>query len=114
MRVTLLSVILMIIGAVMMGCTDSIIPCTEDVDCEMDWGLDDGYSDAADWGGDYGMVCNMDVSPLEECQQMLSYLEHIPDWLPILDWINLPDCDVLYADMGPGMGTGVCDSSWGW
>ena len=38
MRGTLLSVILMIIGAVMMGCTDNIIPCTEDVDCVMDWG----------------------------------------------------------------------------
>lgn len=114
MRVTLLSIILMIIGAVMMGCTDNIIPCTEDVDCQMDWGWGDGDSDAAHWDGDFGMVCNMDVSPLEECQQMLAYFDYIPDFLPIKDWINLPDCDALYEDMGPGMGTGVCDTSWGW
>jgi hypothetical protein len=102
----------MIIGAVMMGCTDSIIPCTEDVNCEMDWGWGDGDSDAADFGG-LDMVCNMEVSPLEECEHMLSLLDYIPDWLPILDWIRLPDCEVLYGTMGPGMGTGVCESSWG-
>jgi hypothetical protein len=112
MRVALLSVILMIIGAVMVGCTDNIIPCTVDEDCVMDWGWGGGDSDAADWGGDFGMVCNMDVSPLEECQEMLSYLDHIPDWLPILDWIRLPDCVELYGDLPED--TGVCDSSWGW
>jgi hypothetical protein len=111
MRGTLLSIILMVIGAVMMGCTDSIIPCqelTQDVDCAMDFGW--GDSDAADPGGDYGMVCNMDVSPLEECEQMMSYLDFLPDFLPIDISI---DCDE-FLEMGPEDGFGVCGSSWGW
>jgi len=108
MRVTLLSIILMIIGAVMMGCTDSIIPCQTDADCEMDWGPG-GDSDAADWGGDFGMVCT-DVTPLDECEQMASYLDFLPDFLPIDISI---DCSE-YADMGEGSGWGTCGSSWGW
>ena len=109
MRGTLLSIILMVIGAVMMGCTGNITPCqeeTQDVDCAMDFGW--GDSDAADWGGDFGMVCNIDVSPMEECEQMASYLDFLPDFLPID--INI-DCSE-YADMGVGSGWGTCGSSW--
>jgi hypothetical protein len=106
MRGTLLSIILMIIGAVMMGCTGNITPCDSDEDCVMDWGPG-GDSDAADWGGDFGMVCNMDVTPLEECEQMASYLDFLPDFLPID--INI-DCSE-YVGMDE---MGVCGSSWGW
>ena len=110
MRGTLLSIILMIIAAVMMGCTDSIVPCTEDVDCQWDWGW--GDSDAASWGGDYGMVCDLGVSPLERCEEMMAYLEYLPDWLSIVDYIILPDCTELYGGLPEG--TGTCGSSWGW
>lgn len=110
MRGALLSVILMMVAAVMMGCTDSIIPCTSDEDCVIDWGW--GQSEAAHGGGDYGMVCNLEVSPLEECEGMLAYLEWIPDWLPIMDWILLPDCTELFGALPEG--TGTCQSSWGW
>jgi hypothetical protein len=111
MRGTLLSIILMIIGAVMMGCTDDIMPChveTEDVDCAVDWGWDE--NDAADHGGDYSMYCNMETSPLEECQEMAAYLDYLPDWLPIQITI---DCSE-FEEMGPEDGWGVCDSDWGW
>lgn len=115
MRATLLSAILLLMAAGMMGCTDSIMPCTvetQDVDCAIDYGWD-----SKDGGHDWempSMVCNPDYSPLEMCEDMLSYLEWIPDWLPILDWIILPDCTELY---GPGTefeGMGTCESSWGW
>jgi len=114
MRGTLMCVILMVIGALMMGCTDSIIPCTvetQDVDCAFDFGLPWGDSDAAhgggDWG-DFGMVCNMEVSPLEECQKMLSFLDFLPDFLPIEITIS---CDE-FEGMDEGDGWGVCGSSW--
>ena len=108
MRGTLLSIILMIIGAVMMGCTSNIMECESDADCEMDWGWG-GDSDAADWDGDFGMTCNLDVSPLEQCEEMASYLDYLPDFLPID--ISL-DCSE-YELMGEGSGWGVCGSSWG-
>jgi hypothetical protein len=92
--------ILMIIAAATMGCTDSFIPCTVDEDCTIDWGLSD--NDAAHNGP--GMVCNLEVSPFDRCQEMLEYLSWVPDWLPI----PLPDCDSLPTDPG------VCESSWGW
>ena len=106
MRVTLLSIILMMIGAVMMGCTDDIIPCQSDAECQFDFGWD---SDAANHG-DFSMYCNMEVSPLQECEEMAAYLEYIPDFIPIQITI---DCSE-FADMGPDMGWGVCDSDWGW
>lgn len=108
MRTALLSIILMITAAVMMGCTDDIVPCTVDEDCQIDWGL--AENDAAHGGGDYGLVCNTDVSPLEECEEMAAYLDYLPDWLPIEITI---DCSE-FTDMGPESGLGVCDSSWGW
>lgn len=113
MRGMLLSVILMIIGAVMMGCTDSIVPCTvetQDVDCAIDYGW--GDSDAADWGGDYGLVCDMGTSPLQECEKMMALLDFLPDFLPFDITI---DCDE-FSGMDEGDGFGVCSSSdsWGW
>lgn len=113
MRGTLLSVILMFVAAVMMGCTDSIVPCTEDVDCEFDWGYADGAADHG--GGDYSMVCNLEVSPLETCEEMMAYLpplDWLGDWIPFGDWILLPDCTELYG--GLPAETGTCESSWGW
>jgi hypothetical protein len=115
MRGTLLSVILMIIAAVMMGCTDSIVPCTEDIDCQWDWGWEGDSDRGADWGGDYGLYCNLEVSPLEECEEIMSYVGWIlewVDWIPIGDWILLPDCTELYGGLPEG--TGTCDISWGW
>lgn len=111
MRATLLGVILIIIGAVMMGCTDDIMPCqeaTQDVDCAVDWGYPG--MDAARHHGDYSMYCNMETSPLEECEEMAAYLDYIPDFLPIDITI---DCSE-FEGMGPGDGYGVCDSDWGW
>ncbi len=110
MRRTLPVVVLMLLAtAVMMGCTDSIVPCTTDEDCTMDWGW--GDKDAAGHPGpDIEMVCNMDVSPLEKCEKMMSCIPPL-DWLPFGDWINLPDCEALYGDLPED--TGTCESSWG-
>ena len=106
MRVTLLSIVLMIIGALMMGCSNNIMECESDADCEMDWRS--GDSDAADWDMDFSMTCNLDVSPLEECEQMASYLDFLPDFLPID--ISM-DCSE-FEGMGEDSGWGVCGSSW--
>ena len=107
MRGTLLSAILLIIAVGMMGCID-ITPCTVDEDCAIDYGW--GDKDAArDWDGP-SMVCNLEVSALEACEEMLSYLPPL-DWLPMIgDWITLPDCTELYADVEE---PGSCESSWG-
>jgi hypothetical protein len=108
MRVTLLSVILMIIGAVMMGCTNSITPCqlgTQDEDCAIGFDGPWGDNDAADFG-DFGMECNMDVTPFEECQQMASYLDFLPDFLPI-------DIGMDCSEFEGMDDYGVCGSSWG-
>ena len=95
---TLLGVILMIVAAVVMGCTDSFIPCASDEECTLEFGGDSG---SADWEAP-GMVCNLDVSPQEKCNDLFGSLPSF-DWLPI----PLPDCDSLPADGG------VCESSWG-
>ena len=111
MRGMLLSSVLMIIAALMMGCTDSIIPCTDDVDCEMDWGWGDRDADwgGGDWDwGDWGMVCNMDVTPLEKCERLMDFIPPL-DWLPFGDWINIPDCEELFG--GLPADTGTCESS---
>ena len=114
MRGMLWSSVLLIIAAAMMGCTDSIVPCTEDVDCEWDWGWGGDNAAAHDWQMP-SMVCNLEVSPLQKCEEMLSYLpplDWLLDWLPIGDWIVIPDCEELYGELPPG--TGTCESSWGW
>jgi hypothetical protein len=99
MRGAFLSVILMIIAAVMMGCTDSFIPCTEDADCVIDM-----PGDGRGHGPPIDMVCNLEVSPLERCEEIVAYLDWLPEWIPI----PLPDCTSLPAEPG------VCESSWGW
>ena len=98
MRGAFLTAILMIIAAAMMGCTDSFIPCSSDEECTLDWGMSE--NDAA-WDGP-GMVCNLEVSPQERCNEIFGFLPDL-DWLPI----PLPDCDSLPAEPG------VCESSWG-
>ena len=108
MRGALLSAILLVIAAAMMGCTDSIVPCTENADCEFDWGWGDEGDATHVWEG-LSMVCNLEVSPLERCEEMMAYLPPL-DWLPIGDWIMLPDCTELYGGLPEG--TGTCESSW--
>ena len=100
MRGAFLIAILMIISAVMMGCTDSFVPCTEDADCAMDWGPS---ANDATWEGP-GLVCNLEVSPQDRCNEMFGFLEWLPEWLPI----PLPDCSTLPTEPG------VCESSFGW
>ena len=90
MRGMLLSAMLMIIAAMMMGCGDSIIECAGPEDCTID-------------GHDVGMVCNLEVSPQERCDEMFGWLPPI-DWLPIP--IPMPDCESMSTTPG------VCESSW--
>jgi len=106
MRKTLLSAILLIAAAGMVGCMD-VTPCTVDEDCAMDFGWGDRDSDWGDGGGSF-MVCNLDVSPLEACEEMMGFLPPF-DFLPFGDWIQLPDCTELYGDLPEG--TGSCESS---
>ena len=96
MRGALLSVILMVIAALMMGCTDSFIACTEDADCSLVPGEGEGPP--------VDMVCNLEVSPQQRCEEMVAYLDWLPEWIPI----PLPDCSTLPTEPG------VCESSWGW
>ncbi len=110
MRGTILGAVLLIAAVAMMGCTDSIIPCTTDEDCVIDWSWGDNEAAHHDWDGP-SLVCNQGYSPLEMCQEMVSYLDWLPDWLPFLDWIMVPDCDELYGALPEG--TGTCESSWG-
>ena len=115
MRGMLWSAILLIIAAAMMGCTDSIMPCADDAECQLDWGWGGDSQAAWDWQGP-SMVCNMEVSPLARCEEMMSYLpplDWLLDWLPIGDWIVIPDCTELY-DLPEYDGMGTCESTWGW
>ena len=90
MRRAFLITILLIISAVMMGCSDMFTPCTEDPDCTID-----GY--------DVGMTCNPDISPQAQCEEMFGW---VLDILPIP--IEIPICEDLPTDPG------VCESSWSW
>ena len=92
MRGTLLSIILMIIAAVMMGCSDSIISCTE--------GGEECISIDGP-GPDIDMVCNMDVSSQQKCEDTYGWMDGLPIPIPI----PIPDC----ADY-PTTG-GVCEVS---
>ena len=71
MRAALLSIVLMIIAAVMVGCGDPIIPCTDAADCVID-------------GHDVGMVCNDQVSPQQRCEEMFGWMDGL-DIPPIID-----------------------------
>ena len=77
----------------------------------MDWGP--GNSNAAhDWEAP-SMVCDLTYSPLGMCDDMLSHLNWLSDWLPIMDWIILPDYPELYGEGTEYDGMGTCGSSWG-
>jgi hypothetical protein len=89
MRGMLLSAILMIIAAGMMGCGDSIVPCATDEECAIDM----------PGPGDVPMVCNLEVSPQEKCDDMYGWMEGLPFPLPI------PDCDSMSTTPG------VCEVS---
>ena len=94
MRKTLLSAILLIIAAGMMGCGDSIVPCAVDEECTIDTG---GH------GPDIPMVCNTTVSPQEKCDEMYGWMDGFSFPIPIP--IPIPDC-ADYATTG-----GVCEVS---
>jgi hypothetical protein len=81
MRGMLLSAFLMIIAAVIMGCGDSIVPCAEDAECVIE-------------GHDVGMVCNLEVSPQERCDELFGWMEGLPIPIPI------PDCAAMSTDPG--------------
>lgn len=112
MRGTLLAVVLMILAAVMMGCTDSIVPCTTDEDCQWDWGWDDEGDRDADWWEGPQATCS-GPHPLDYCNELLSYIPPL-EWLPfgIGNWIKLPDCEALYGELPEE--TKTCDVSYGW
>ena len=92
MRGLLLSTTLMIIAAVMMGCGDTIIPCVDDADCVV-----------GGPGPDIEMVCNLEVSAQERCDEMYGWMDRIP--FPIELPIPIPDCADYPADGG------VCEIS---
>jgi hypothetical protein len=94
MRKVILGTVLLIIAAVMMGCGDSIVPCLDDAECMIDAGGHDL---------EIPMVCNLDVSPQERCDDMYGWMDRIP--FPIDLPIPIPDC----ADY-PATG-GVCELS---
>jgi len=91
MRGTLLSIILMIIASVMMGCSDSIISCTE--------GGEECVIDGP--GPDLDMVCNLDVSAQQKCDETYGWMDGLPFPIPI----PIPDCSE-YPTTG-----GVCEIS---
>lgn len=100
MRATVLSIILMIIAAVMMGCTGDIIPCTDDAECAIDTG---GF------GPDIPMVCDTTVTPQEKCDDMYGWMDGgLPFPIDIPFPFPIPDCtdSTLYPDTG-----GVCEIS---
>jgi hypothetical protein len=99
MKKTLLGVSLMIVAAVMMGCMDSFTPCTTDEECTIDFPF--GENSAAFEGP--GMVCNLDLSPQDKCDEMFGWLVDLP--FPIL--IPIPDCSEL-SDV-----PGVCEIDFG-
>jgi hypothetical protein len=109
MRRTLLGVALMIIPAMMMGCMD-VTPCTDNEDCVIDFGWGDDDRDSAHRWEMPSMECNLEVSPLEACEQMMDYLPPL-DWLPFGDWIMIKDCEEVYGDLPED--TGTCETSWG-
>jgi hypothetical protein len=99
MKRTILSAILLIIAASTVGCGETIIPCTSDTECTFDLGWDSARSS---WGS-YSMVCNMDVSPVTKCNELMG---DMPD-----DWLTVPPmvlCAMIFGDVADH---GTCESS---
>ena len=86
MRGMLLGAFLMIIAAGMIGCTDAIVPCVEDADCSLLPGEGEGPP--------IEMVCNLEVSPQQRCDELFGWMEGLPIPIPI------PDCDAMSTDPG--------------
>ena len=99
MRGTLLSIILMTIAAVMIGCTGDIISCTEDAECAIDMG---GF------GPEIPVVCDTTVTPQQKCEDMYGWMDGLPFPIEIPFPLPIPDCTDLtsYPDTG-----GVCEVS---
>jgi len=68
MKKTLLIATVMIFAASMMGCGETIMPCTTDEDCVIDFpfGGDNEAASRHDWGGEIDMTCNDQVSALDK------------------------------------------------
>jgi hypothetical protein len=95
MRKVLLGTVFLLTAAVMMGCGDAIVPCVDDAECVIEGP-----------GPEIPMVCNLEVTPQERCEQMYGWLDNLP--IPIELPIPIPDCSDLeeYPDSG-----GVCEIS---
>ena len=94
MRAKVLSAILMIVAATMMGCGDTIMPCTTADDCvlDFDFGWDSQAASWDDW--EIVMVCNTEVSALDKCNELVGWMQGFmdSDWLPIPDIGELDVC----------------------
>ena len=120
MRGTLLGAILMITAATMMGCGDTIMPCTTADDCVLDFDLGwdsqadarDDWGDWGDWGGEIVMVCNTGVTALDKCNELVGWMQGFmdSDWLPIPDIGELDICGWMFdGEDAPG----TCEMEWG-
>ena len=102
MRRTLLGAVLMITAATMMGCGDTIMPCTTADDCVLDFdlGWDSQAASWDDWTGDISMVCNTDVSALEKCNELVGWMQGFmdSDWLPIPDIGEMDICAMMFGN----------------
>jgi hypothetical protein len=92
MRKVLLGTVFLLTAALMMGCGDTIIPCVDDAECVIDTGLPTP---------EIPMVCNLEVTPQERCDEMYGWLDRIP--FPVELPIPIPDC-AEYPTTG-----GVCE-----
>ena len=106
MKKTLLGAALLIVAVAMMGCGETLIPCSTDADCTFDPGSWD--YDAA-WGGGWGyepMICNEAVSVEDRCNELIEYL---PVFFPLPDVCKwLPDFGHLGTCQVPGGEGAVC------
>jgi hypothetical protein len=105
MRGPFLMVGLMIIAAMMMGCGETLIPCSTDADCAFDpggWDLD-----AAQGPPMYdAMICNEAISVEARCNELTGYL---PDFVPLPDVCKyLPDFGHMGTCQVPGGEGAVC------
>ena len=99
MRGTLLVAVLLIIGASMAGCGEAIIPCTSNEECTFEFGWDNV---GGPWDS-YSMVCNLDVSPLVKCNELMAT---IPE-----DMLVLPPMVICAMMFGEVADHGTCEVS---